>query len=322
MNKNIVVSLSLLLASQTLLASNLYVSTSGLGSDCLKSNPCASIQQAVDISSPGDVIHVANGTYAENVSIGGPMNLNAKPGITITGQSEKGTIVVSNGGKGMRPAGVLADIVFDVWSADVTIEKLSIIHPEATPTKRDIGVFVGPPGANATVQKCTIIRKRLGSSAELEPTMPGSRGVMVFRAPGSVITKNAIQGNYEDHIHMPTQLSEITKNDINDARRLGIVIIQESLDSDSSGSIISKNNVSGSGSDGIQVQGDNNIVIKNKVTDSAGAGIKLCGIEEAGDCVLPFDAWSESSDNTVSKNQLNNNAVDIIDNGSNNIVSE
>jgi len=320
MNGKYLIGLSFLFASQSLFAENLYVSTNGTGLECLKSNPCGSIQQAVDLSSPGDAIRVAKGIYYENVSIGGPQNPNAKPGITISGKGDDETIVVSNGGKGMRPAGVLADIVFDIWSADVTIKKLRIVHPEAVATKRDIGVFVGPPAVNATLKKCTVVRKRLGN--DLEPTAPGSRGILVFRAAGSVITKNEFEGNYEDHIHMPTRDTEITKNEVKDAKRLGIVIIQESPDSDSTESLIAKNEVSGSGADGIQIQGDNNIVIKNEVEDSGGAGIKLCGIDEVGDCVNPFDAWSEASGNTVSDNDLEDNRAEIVDNGSDNTISD
>jgi len=322
MNGKVVVGLSFLFASHALSAADLYVSTEGTSLDCLKVSPCGSIQQAIDISSPGDEIHVAKGTYFENVSIGGPMNPNAKPGITISGEGDRKTIVISAGGKGMRPAGVLADIVFDIWSADVTIEKLRIVHPEEVATKRDMGVFIGPPAVNATLQKCTIVRKRLGSGLDLEPTAPGSRGVLVFRAAGSVITKNKFKGNYEDHIHMPTRRSEITKNEVSDAKRLGIVVVQENAGSDSTGSIIAKNEVEGSGSDGIQIQGDGNIVIKNEIENSGGAGIKLCGIDEVGDCVNPFDAWSEASNNTISDNDLEDNAAGIVDNGSGNTISD
>lgn len=322
MKGKLVAGLSLLIASQTLLAADLYVSTTGSGLDCLESTPCGSIQQAVDVSYPGDEIHVAEGTYFENVSIGGPGNPNAKPGITISGEGDDDTIVISNGGKGMRPAGVMADIIFDIWSADVTIEKLRIVHPKESATKRDIGVFVGPPAINAKLKKCTIVRKRLGSGLELEPTKPGSRGVLVFRAPGAVITKNEFEGNYEDHIHMPTQASKITKNEVSDATRIGIVIIQESAGSNSTGSLIEDNEVEGSASDGIQIQGDNNIVVGNEVEDSGGAAIKLCGIDEVNDCLQPFDAWSEASNNTVRNNDLEDNAAGLVDNGSYNILNE
>lgn len=319
MKGKFVLSISLLIFSHTLWAADLYVSTYGSSLDCLKESPCGSIQQAVDISYSGDEIHVAEGTYFENVSIGGPGNPNAKPGITISGEGDDDTIVISNGGKGMRPAGVLADIVFDIWSANVTVQKLRIVHPESIAKKRDIGVFVGPPAVNTTLKKCTIVRKRLGEN--LEPTRPGSRGILVFRASGSVITRNEFQGNYEDHIHMPTQASVITKNEVSDATRVGIVIIQESANSNSTGSLIEDNEVEGSGSDGIQIQGDNNYIIDNEVEDSSGAAIKLCGIDEANDCLQPFDLWSEASGNVIRKNDLEGNTVGLVDNGSGNTVS-
>lgn len=318
MKNKILFSLICVAFSQPAIAANLYVSTHGAGLDCAKTNPCASIQQAVDISSPGDTIRVAAGTYFENVSIGGPTTPNAKPGITITGQGHDRTIVVSGGGKGMRPAGVLADIIFDVWSADVTIKKLSMIHPEAVATKRDIGIFVGPPAVNMTLSKCKIIRNRLG--ADLEPTAPGSRGILGLRATDTVISKNHFIGNYEDHVHMPTSASVIVKNRVTGAKRLGITIIQENLTSNSTGSIVANNHVSHSGVDGIQIQGDSNIVISNVVKYSNGTGIKFCGIDEVGDCVNPFDAWSEASNNIAFRNKLKHNATDIIDNGSDNII--
>ncbi|MCK4709123.1 MAG: right-handed parallel beta-helix repeat-containing protein, partial [Gammaproteobacteria bacterium] len=294
-------------------AADLYVNTNGSGVQCLETDPCSTIQAAVDYSAEGDVIHVAAGTYYENVSLGGPKSHNTSRGITITGEGDDETFVVSAGGKGQRPAGVPADIIFDIWSANVTIEKLSIEHPATSVTKRDIGIFVGPPASNTTIQKTSVVRNRTGS--ELEPWKPGSRGILVFRAVDSLITKNEFSGNYEDHIHMPTSSSTISKNEVSGATRLGIVIIQESEKSNAKGSIIIKNEVEDSGSDGIQIQGDNNFIADNEVEDSAGAGIKLCGIVEEGDCVNPFDAWSEASGNIVSNNELEDNAQSVVDNG-------
>ncbi len=318
MKVKIVVYCTFLAFSQIATAANLFVRSGATGLDCLEHSPCASIQQAVDISSSGDNIHIAAGTYVENVSIGGPKNPNTKPGITISGQGSENTIVVSAGGKGMRPAGVPADIIFDVWSADVTIEKLRIKHPDSNSLKREIGVFVGPPAVNATLRKSTIVRNRVGP--DLEPTIPGSRGILVFRATGSVITRNFFEGSYEDHIHMPTSDSRINNNKVSNAKRLGIVIIQETADSNSTGSIIADNEIDGSGTDGIQIQGDQNFIINNKVKNSGSAAIKLCGISVTGDCILPFEEWSEASSNIVSHNGLENNAAGIVDNGSSNII--
>lgn len=300
-------------------AAELFVSPGGVGLSCTQPDPCASIQLAVDLALPGDRIHVAAGTYIENVTVGSPANPNTKPDITITGAGRDKTVVVSAGGLGQRPAGVPADIIFDIWSANVTVEKLAMLHPSGAPTKRDIGVFVGPPGVDTSVRDCEIARERTGDN--LEPWQPGSRGILVFRATGSVVANNIFRGNYEDHIHMPTRASEISKNQVTGAARLGIVIIQETADSLSVDNLIAKNDVTDSGSDGIQIQGDNNLVVKNRVSDSGGAGIKLCGIDEVGDCVAPFDAWSEASGNVVSKNEVSTNAAGaIVDNGSDNSV--
>ncbi|UCE88160.1 MAG: right-handed parallel beta-helix repeat-containing protein [Pseudomonadota bacterium] len=300
-------------------AAELFVSAGGVGLSCTQPDPCGSIQMAVDVASSGDRIHVGPGTYVENVRLGTPQAPNTKPNITITGAGSKKTNVESAGGVGERPPTVPADIIFDIWSADVTIEKLTMVHPAGAPTKRDIGVFVGPPAVNAVLSKCEIARERTGNN--LEPWQPGSRGILVFRATGSLVSKNLFRGNYEDHIHMPTSESEISKNDVTGATRLGIVIIQESANSFSVDNLVVKNNVSNSGSDAIQIQGDDNLVVKNKVANNGGAGIKLCGIDEVGDCVAPFDAWSEASDNTVSKNKATNNALGaVVDNGSDNIV--
>lgn len=314
----VVIGFSLSVFSSMVHAADLYVSTSGSGDSCVKTDPCLTIQTAVDVAHDGDVVHVAAGTYYENVSLGGPRSPNTKTGITIKGKGADKTFVVSAGGKGQRPAGIPADIVFDIWSANVTIEKLSIEHPATSVTKRDIGIFVGPPAINAVIRKNHIVRNRIGT--ELEPWLPGSRGILVFRAADSLITKNEFSGNYQDHIHMPTRSSTITKNDVKGATRVGIVIIQENATSNAMGSLIKKNEVEDSGSDGIQIQGDNNIIVDNEIENSGGAAIKLCGIEVENDCLQPFDAWSEASDNVVKKNELEDNAENIVNNGSNNII--
>lgn len=306
-------------------ATDLYVDGNGSGANCIESDPCPYIQLAIDNASEGDHIHVAAGTYTENIRFGNPMNPNAKPGITISGEDSENTFIISAGTNTQRPAGVPADIIVDVWSRDVVVEKLTLVHPTAEPSARDIGVFVGPPAANFSLLKTNIVRNRIGSN--LEPWQPGSRGILVFRARQSVISKNSFAGNYEDHIHMPTSHSTISNNIVSNATRLGIVIIQETADSDNSENLILKNTVRHSGNDGIQIQGDNNTVLKNTITHSAGAGIKLCGESDGdntigdGDCVNPFDRWANASDNTVLKNSSRKNLIDAtVDNGSNNVT--
>jgi parallel beta-helix repeat protein len=158
-----------------------------------------------------------------------------------------------------------------------------------------------------------------------EPVQPGSRGIFVFLAPGFEIKHSHFTGNYEDAIHIPSSSSVISHNTIHQAPRVGIVIIQEPGGSPAVDNIIKKNVVIGSGNDGIQIQGDNNIVRNNTIKDSVGAGIKLCG-EVSGDCVMPGDGTSGdlaiASGNIVKSNTLVDNGEDnrVINNGMDNIV--
>jgi len=278
--------------------------------------PGESIQDAINNAVAGDTIMLSKGTYVENITI--PAD---KTGLTISGKGAKKTVIESDGGNLNRkfaPAGVPADIIVDIFAADVTIRKLAIVHPAGETDKRDIGVFFRPPAVNGSLTKCEIARYRTGF---LEPTAPGSRGLLIFRATGISIVKNDFEGNYEDHIHLPTSGTKVVNNEVEDATRIGIVVIQENATSLSVDNMIIGNEVSGSDSDGIQIQGDNNTVINNEVEENQGAGIRLCGPSSIPACVAP-GGLATASDNVVSKNESEENAGgDILDFGTNNTVS-
>ncbi len=279
--------------------------------------PGGSIQAAVDAAGPGDTIHVAAGTYVENINIPGGKN-----GLSIVGASAKKTIINSAGGVPgeQAPAGVPVDIIVDIFSTNVTLADLTIRHPVDAATKRDVGIFFRPPAVNGLVVDSVVERRRIGSGSELEPFQPGSRGVLVFRAKGVKIVANKFEGNYEDHIHLPTSTAVVADNKILNATRLGIVVIQESSTSLSVDNVIISNKVKGSGSDGIQIQGDNNVVVKNEVKDSGGVGIKLCGPASSPACVAP-GAVASADNNAVVKNKVKNNGGgNLVDDGNNNGV--
>ena len=87
-----------------------FVSTDGIDSgDCL-TNPCRTIQFAVDTANPGDVIWVRPGTYNENLMI-------TKPNLTLQGSGASSTII-----SGDRTANVVT--VFGVTS--FTIERFTV----------------------------------------------------------------------------------------------------------------------------------------------------------------------------------------------------
>lgn len=314
MNNKIITGISLLLLTNSAFATNFYVSKSGSGNSCIKSNPCSSIQVAIDIAQAGDSVKIGEGAFTENLTIAP-----GKDGLTLKGSGAESTTIISAGGNAVlkfAPPSVPADIIIDVFSSDVVIEKLSTLHPASEASKRDLGIFIRPPANNVTIKKCKLVRNRIGEN--LEPYAPGSRGIFVLRAKGTVITKNELSGNYQDHLHIPSSDTTISKNEVNNATRIGIAIIQENASSNSTNNIIRKNEITGSGTDGIQIQGDNNTIVKNEISNSGEAGIKLCG---AGDCVAP-GTTAIASDNQVTKNEFEGNtAGDIVNDGTNNILN-
>ena len=298
-------------------ATPLFVSPEGQGSICTAAQPCKHIQQAIDLALANDSILVGPGIYYENIEIP-----TGKDGLTISGTGSNLSWIISAGAienPKQAPAGVAADIIVDIFSRNVTIEKLAIIHPPGLVEKRDIGVFVRPPATGATIRKNTIERQRTGDVLEPPHLLPGSRGILVFRAKDVVMEKNTLAGNYQDHIHLPTSSSLVSKNIVAGATRLGIVVIQETATSDSSGNSIEKNTVSDSGMDGIQIQGDANLISKNSISFNSGAAIRLCGPLSNPVCVAP-GSGATAEFNLVTDNSLSNNSYDIVDDGLSNSI--
>lgn len=159
-----------------------YVESGGTSTTCASlDDACGSIQAALDVAAEGNTIVIGAGTFAENLRM-------MMAGVTMKGNSDDPltTEIVSAGGvDGIEaPEGVAADVVLDILAADIT--HLHVMIPEGVPTKRDIDIFVRPPAANAKMDSIKVERKRIGDASNLEPTMPGSRGLLVFRATGTV----------------------------------------------------------------------------------------------------------------------------------------
>lgn len=294
-------------------AMDLFVESGSSGSGCTDVDPCGSIQTAVNLASPGDEIYIGVGTFEENVRI-----LPGKDGIIIKGNGPDTVIDSAGGVAGVcAPCNpfVEADVVVDVLSPNVVIRDLSIRHSGTVmPSKRDLGVFVRPPASNVEIKNVSFRRDHIGETG----FGPGSRGVFVFLATGVEIISNTFRGTYQDAIHIPTSSATVMKNDISGAPRVGIVIIQEPAGTPAVDSLVKDNVVDNSGGDGIQIQGDSNVVMKNTVKSSGGAGIKLCGVQ-IGDCVEPGDTAivAVAENNIVKSNILfgNGEGDAVIDNG-------
>lgn len=302
-----------LVSSLHAVATDFFVAVGGTSTVCSQTDPCGKIQTAIDRAQSSDVIHVTAGVYYENITIA-----SGKTGLTILGANNFATVIESAGGNQplkFAPAGVAADIVIDVFSSNVRLRNLVVRHPPGLASKRDIGIFIRPPAYNVAINECMIERLRAGPV--LEPTTPGSRGVLVLRAATAVMVTNILRGNYQDHIHIPAPKSVIMGNRIVGATRAGIAIIQENDSSDSNGHYLEKNYIEASGIDGIHVQSDSNTINFNTIKRSGNAGIKLCG---AGDCFAP-GSNANAANNVLRGNLIINSGVaDIIDNGDGNLI--
>ncbi|MBI1425657.1 MAG: DUF1565 domain-containing protein [Gammaproteobacteria bacterium] len=314
--KHIIHTVLLLALTMPAYARMLFVEAGGTGTVCEISEPCGSVQQAVDQTNAGDHIRIGTGIFVENITI--PLD---KANLVIAGNGQAETVLQSAGADGVpkfAPADVPVDIVLDIFAPDVTVHRLTIIHPEGVPTKRDIGIFIRPTASNVKLANLEVQRLRTGSV--LEPTAPGSRGLFVIRATGTDIRNSTLHGNYQDHIHLPTSQTTVLNNDIMNATRIGIVVIQETPETLSTGHVIRGNHVSGSGSDGIQIQGDDNLVQANRSKNNGGYGIVLCGPGLFPACVPPGDT-ADASGNVVLGNRTPGNTLGTVaDYGSDNTI--
>ena len=102
-----------------------------------------------------------------------------------------------------------------------------------------------PPAQHATLSNLVV--ERLRSGDVLEPTAPGSRGLLVFQATGTTVRNSLFRGNYEDHIHLPASATVVLNNEVSGATHLGIAIIQETAGSLSVANVLIGNRVSASG---------------------------------------------------------------------------
>ena len=183
----------------------LYVSATGNGALCTKTSPCGLIQNAIDLAKSGDVISIGAGTFVENVVIA--KNTSS---MTLQGVAPEATIIQSAGGipNQTNPDQVPVDIILDVHSPGTIVQDLSTLHPPGNVTKRDIGIFVRSAANFSVLRRLHVQRNRTGSGAELEPYVPGSRGILVYDATGEMcrddlrVPKNIMVGFDAPHFFL------------------------------------------------------------------------------------------------------------------------
>lgn len=303
----------------SLFAGNLYVEQGGEGITCTVKSPCGVIQEAVNLAVEGDLILIGSGIYIENVFI-------QTSNITLKGKSKTSTVIQTAGGRegALGNAGNPLDAIIEVRAANVAISDLSIIHPRGHAVKREAAIYAWKGSPGLQVKNCIIDRKRINRTDE--PTIPGSRGVFIFAGPGSVVANNKFRGNYQDHVHLPSNNVIVKNNFITGSSRAGISVMDPvsfvGPDTfDSTNNLIIDNIIMDSLDEGIHIQGDlttinGNIIIRNK-----GFGIYLCGDEQlGGGCYFPGEL-AVSENNLIENNIIHNNIEGSIgDDGINNII--
>jgi hypothetical protein len=159
-------------------------------------SPFATIQHAVTAVSSGGTVHVAAGTYDENVHITQPVTLlgaNAGTPGTSGSRGAESVISTSNGGSSQ-------DLTVQVSSPGVTVEGFTIQQtaPTTCPTCAAFGVQVDPGATGATVTDDIVGGM---SSTQTAPTKGGNPiGIDVSGNGGGTPDNVTVSDNLIEHI--------------------------------------------------------------------------------------------------------------------------
>ena len=300
-------------------AQTLYVSLTGTGTQCSIEVPCNKIQSAIDLAQANDRINIQAGKFIENIKI--PAD---KEGLMIKGAGKAVTMIQSNGGlEGVEaPAGVAADIVIDIFAKKIMIRDLTVVHGrDGGVLKHDIGIFVRPPSEQAILMHLNIKRLR-ESNAQTPP--PPAIGILVMRATRVIIKDNNFIGGYDDNIHIPSSKTLVVHNKIMNAKLHGIIIVQEPPAEDGTlplavNNSIIDNLILNSGDAGIEIQGDDTLIMGNKLFNNSGLGIVICG-DSSTTCDFPRGVPATATGTSALGNFLSNNKQVGLDQGVNTFI--
>jgi len=172
----------LALDARAALAATLCVNPAGSGG-CF-----ASVQQAVDAATSGDVIAIAAGTYAERVEV--PPR---KRSLALQGEGAATTRLVT-------PAGGFAALSVKGPATFVAVSGLTLAS-ETSPTAP--GVVSAAHGARLTIADCVVAGGRTGVSAQAKveirrSTITGAstRGLIVDHTGSLTVSDSTVTGNF------------------------------------------------------------------------------------------------------------------------------
>lgn len=295
----------LALASPARAATAYYVSPSGsdANSGTSSSAPLATIQRALDLAPSGAVVHLASGTYRQDV-------VTRRNGVTVTGPS---TAVVKGAGNsrivqvqhdGTTLDGFTVDGLFGS-SSSVDGYRLKLVYVmSTTPGDGVAGLTITGMTLKNAAGECLRLRY-LVTSAEVENNTISGCGVADFRFGGG--------GKNGEGIYLGTAPEQQGANGAPDAApdvSRGNHIRYNTIDTqgnecvdvkeNSTGNIIEHNDCTGQqdpASGGLDARGSGNTFRYNTVHGNTGAGIRLGG-----------DTGTDGIDNAVYGNTITGNA--------------
>lgn len=192
-------------------------------------------------------------------------------------------------------------------------------HPAGPVMLRDLGILCRPPAINSRFYRVKLERQRTGAVTELPTRSPGflptgSRGLIAFQATGIVVVDSLFVGNYQDPLHIPSSFSSLIGNTIENAVRVGLIVVDAPDPRPSVNHLVVNNVITDSTGDGIQIHGDSSLVVDNTVLNSAAFGIHICG---DGTCLPP---GVESTKNYILDNAVSGSGLaDFADFGEDNL---
>jgi len=143
-------------------------------------HPSEKIQEAIDASTDGGIIHVRSGTYRETIIIDKPL--------TIVGENKENTTIYG--------LDIPIGHVVRILSSDVSLYNLTIKHPDATPHH---AITIGSETSSRLVKNINISGNRIINCED---------GIFIWSASDINIESNEFERNWVNGIHS-TQTSGI-----------------------------------------------------------------------------------------------------------------
>jgi len=226
--------------------------------------PGASIQAALDVAGPGDVVRVSAGTYTELLSIG-----TGRDGLVLEG---KGKVVIDQlppPSEGARVPGL------SIASSSVVVRRLTLRHAAGT------AIAATEPGLSGLLLDRVEVVNPTGTAIDLlgdghslvrcRVVGAGDRGI-VIEGQDALVSRNTVEQCAADGIVIDGDQAEVSRNVVDQVRG------DNGIDVFGNGALVSRNTVFRTDDSAITLDGDDAVVEKNQVQGvCSDAGVRVQG---------------------------------------------